>query len=85
MFFHVRGVEMKLKGPRKSFLLFHSKRPTAFVELKGAPGARRVEDGRGGWPGRAWHEDGELGRRHMQNFGARVGISDFVPSIIGSH
>ena len=38
---------MKLEGPRKSFLLFHSKRPTAFVELKGVPGARRVEDGRG--------------------------------------
>ena len=45
-------------------------------------GQRRVG---GGWTGDGMAEDGELGRRYMQNFGARIRIWDFVPSVIGSY
>lgn len=52
----------------------------------GAESCPRDRGGMGrGWAGMAWQEHGELGRRHMQNFGARVKISDFVLSVIRSH
>ena len=39
----------------------------------------------GGWRGVPWQEDRELGGRCLQSFGSRVEMSDFVPSVCGSH
>ena len=46
-------------------------------------GAGKGKEGEGrDWRGVSWYEDRELGGRCLQNFGARVEIADFVPSVM---
>lgn len=60
----------------------HSERPT-ICGLEKEPQGR---DGVGEFGQRMARQEGEeLKRRHMQNFGARVRILDFVSNAVGSH
>ena len=54
-------------------------------EVKGAGKGKEGGAGEGVGGVSAWQEDRELGGRCLQSFGSRVEMSDFVPSVCGSH